>query len=435
MTQHNKNINKPPLGVSLVFYLLGNATLLPWNFLITAESYWQYKVRDVTLGDEWNSPNATLTSLQISFTPTLIIIANVCSTAFFIITSTLIWKISERVRIGWSLVVALLCMLLTTVLTLINSDSWQTLFFVITMVIVAFLNASIAVTLGSCCGLAGIFPDSCMTSWISGQALAGVLSSLARLVSLGVGGEAMDPAISGLIYFLLADAFLSVTIAGYMALRKTSYYVKVKEEVEKAADTQNTQNTHQQGSNRNRRDLRAYLAVLSKIWPMGTTQAITLAITISVFPAVVVYITSSLPDETRWTQVFYQPTITFLLFNVGDFMGREMSRLVKWPGPRGWLLHVLGVGRVVFVLLLLLCYGHNKTFPTLFYHDAYYIIINSLFSFTNGYIITLTYIYYTEFLDPCEYEMGGGIMVALSGIGVIIGSLVSPGLVKLWGPV
>ncbi|KAK4310420.1 hypothetical protein Pmani_018017 [Petrolisthes manimaculis] len=169
-----------------------------------------------------------------------------------------------------------------------------------------------------------MFPDSCMTSWISGQALAGVLSSLARIASLGVGGEEMDPALSGLIYFLLADAFLLVTIAGYAALRKS-------------------------------------------IWPMGTTQAVTLCITISVFPAVVVYITSSLP-ESRWTQVFFQPTITFLLFNFGDFVGREMSRLVK-------------------------------------------------------------------FLSPCEYEMGGGIMVALSGIGVIMGSLVSPALVKLWAPV
>lgn len=50
----------------------------------------------------------------------------------------------------------------------------------------------------------------------------------------------------------------------------------------------------------------------------------------------------------------------------------------------------------MFIVLLMLCYGHNKTFPILFHHDAYYIVINALFSFTNGYIITLTYIYYTE---------------------------------------
>lgn len=71
--------------------------------------------------------------------------------------------------------------------------------------------------LGSSCGLAGIFPDSCMTSWVSGQAWAGVLSSLARIVSLVLGEE---PEKSGLTYFLLADAFLIATLIGYTVLRK-----------------------------------------------------------------------------------------------------------------------------------------------------------------------------------------------------------------------
>ena len=54
-----------------------------------------------------------------------------------------------------------------------------------------------------------------------------------------------------------------------------------------------------------------------------------MVVTLSVFPAVQVYITSSM-EESTWTDVYFQPTVTFLLFNVFDMVGREAIRFVKW---------------------------------------------------------------------------------------------------------
>ena len=34
--------------VWLVFYMLGMTTLLPWNFFIAVNDYWNFKFRDVT---------------------------------------------------------------------------------------------------------------------------------------------------------------------------------------------------------------------------------------------------------------------------------------------------------------------------------------------------------------------------------------------------
>lgn len=62
---------------------------------------------------------------------------------------------------------------------------------------------------------------------------------------------------------------------------------------------------------------------------MGTTLGGTLFITLMVYPAVVVYVTSVYP-KSRWTEEFFQPTITFLLFNVGDTLGREITRWWRW---------------------------------------------------------------------------------------------------------
>ena len=46
-----ESLESPPRdrfnAVYLVFYLLGMGTLLPWNFFISVNSFWDYKFRDV----------------------------------------------------------------------------------------------------------------------------------------------------------------------------------------------------------------------------------------------------------------------------------------------------------------------------------------------------------------------------------------------------
>ena len=42
-------------AVYLVFYLLGMGTLLPWNFFISVNSFWDYKFRDVNATAYHNS--------------------------------------------------------------------------------------------------------------------------------------------------------------------------------------------------------------------------------------------------------------------------------------------------------------------------------------------------------------------------------------------
>lgn len=37
-------------------------------------------------------------------------------------------------------------------------------------------------------------------------------------------------------------------------------------------------------------------------------------------------------------------------------------------------------------------------------------------------------------LESDELEVGGAIMAAMTGVGMVLGSLLSPALVALWGP-
>ncbi|XP_042209343.1 equilibrative nucleoside transporter 1-like isoform X2 [Homarus americanus] len=408
-----------PLKVTVSFYMLGIVTLLPWNFFITADSYWQYKFRNVSLEDEWDDLDAGLTPLQVSFMPTLIIVSNIFATLFLVVNSFIVTRVSERVRLLGSLCVSFSAMLLTTIFTFTNTDAWQVNFYIITMVIVSLLNIFMAMIQGSSYGLAGMFPINCINSMNSGQAIAGVFCSLARILSLVVGDK---PLISGLVFFSIADVFLLASIADYIYLTKMEIYAKIKNKAENTESTQVAKS-----------DWETYLVVFKKVWLMGTTYAGTLFVTLMIYPAVMVYVTSYMP-ESQWTKVYFQPTITFLVFNLGDLLGRETPRWIPWPGPEGWSLHILGAARLIFVPLLMLCHGDNKTFPTVFNHDSYYIILITLFAFTNGHVGTLTLIYYPGLLKSEELEVGGAIMAAMLGVGMVVGSLLSPGFVALWGP-
>ncbi|XP_066972148.1 equilibrative nucleoside transporter 1-like isoform X2 [Macrobrachium rosenbergii] len=353
----------------------------------------------------------------------MVIISNVFCTVFLVVSSAIVNRVSEWMRHAGSLVISLAAMIIVTVMTFINTDSWQLGFFIVTMIIVALLNMAVAVVQASSYGLAGMFPESCMSGVLSGQAISGIFSSVAMIVSLLVGGSDV---ISALIFFLIADVTLVLTIAGYIYLTKTKYYVEVKSAVVKGEADKKHQRTI--GN-----DWESYRAVLKKVWLMGLTCGGTLLFTLMIYPAVLVYVTSTLPDS-RWTEDFFQPTITFLVFNIGDWLGREAPRLVKWPGPDGWGLHIVGAARVIFIPLLMLCHGDNKTFPTLFDNDGYYVALLFLFAFTNGYVMTLALIYYPGLVLEEETELAGTIMGAILGIEMVIGSLLSPAFVALWGP-
>ncbi|XP_068234828.1 equilibrative nucleoside transporter 1-like isoform X3 [Palaemon carinicauda] len=353
-----ENQTKAPFLVLVIFYAIGIASLLPWNFFITPDGYWQYKLRNVSLGDDWNAGKTNYTALQVTFTPTLVIVSNVFCTVFLIIASAIVNRVSEWTRHVGSLLVSLVAMIAVTVMTFINTDSWQVGFYTVTMIIVAFLNMAVAIVQASSYGLAGMFPESCMNGVVSGQAMSGVFSSLAMIISLLVGGSDV---ISAFIFFLVADVTLVLTIAGYIYLTKTNYYAEVKSAISKSE--------------------------------VDKTQ--------------------SRPIGNDWV---------------------SYSTVLKKPGPEGMCLHIAGAARVVFIPLLMLCHGDNKTFPTLFDNDGYYVALLFLFAFTNGYIMSLTLIYYPSLVLEEETELAGTIMGAFIGVEMVIGSLLSPAFVALWGP-
>ena len=76
--------------VYFLFYFMSIGTLLPWNFFITVNGYWMYKLRTVSVNNTDN-----VNQLQVRFTSDLSLAAQIPNVAFL----TLNGLVGHRMKI------------------------------------------------------------------------------------------------------------------------------------------------------------------------------------------------------------------------------------------------------------------------------------------------------------------------------------------------
>ncbi|XP_045113466.1 equilibrative nucleoside transporter 1-like isoform X2 [Portunus trituberculatus] len=393
--------------VYFCFLLLGLGTLLPWNFFITAQSYWDFKLENKT-------GNGTRTHLQDLYTPLQVCLSQIPNFIFLFINALFSHKIPQRIRLLVSLTLMILLFCITTVFTQVNTNEWQVGFFTLTMIIIILINSAGAVFQGGLFGVAGMFPEKYMTAVVSGQALGGVFASGARIVSLSVGAKDEN---SAFIYFMIAVIVMIFTLIAYLFMSKTDFYKHYTNchKAEKGSD--DAPQTERTFSNQ--------VQIFKEIWPLGVSVWGVFAVTLGAFPALCVKIISTSEDEI-WSKVYFQPVVTFLLFNIGDYIGRQVAGFVMWPRRGSWILYVMVALRVVFIPLFLLCnHNPNSSIPTLFAHDSWYILFMLLFSLSNGYCSSLSMMYGPKIVTEDKAEVASSMMAAMLGLGLLTGGLSS----------
>ncbi|XP_045583120.2 equilibrative nucleoside transporter 1 isoform X2 [Procambarus clarkii] len=418
------DLNKPKSPVDVVvkvshkqggvvyacFLLLGLGTLLPWNFFITAQTYWDFKFRNTSLGNETAIEQ---TELQRLYTPMQVCFSQIPNFVFLFINALFSHKIPQRLRLLVSLTLMIILFSLTTILTQINTDDWQWGFFILTIIIIIIINSSGAIFQGGLFGVAGMFPEKYITAVVAGQALGGVFASGARIVSLSVGARDENAAF---IYFMIAVGVMILTLAAYLYMSKTEFYKHYtncqEPEKEKSGPPAG-------------RSISEQIETFKEIWPVGLSVSGVFAVTLGAFPALCVKIISHSDDE-MWAKVYFQPVVTFLLFNVGDYVGRQGAGFLMWPQRGSKILYVMVFLRIVFIPLFLLC-NHNPSsiIPTVFGHDAWYVVFMLLFSLSNGYCSSLCMMYGPKMVSEDKAEVASSMMAAMLGLGLLTGGLSS----------
>ncbi|VVC91582.1 unnamed protein product, partial [Leptidea sinapis] len=258
--------------VYFLFYLFGVTSLVPWNFLITANDYWMYKFRDV------EPHNLTVyvrkTQFQAEFTSYLNVATAIPNLIFLILNSLLLG----------SLIIVTLCFVVTTSFVMVDTDDWQGTFFIITMFTVVVMTAASAVFIAGLMGISSKLPQKYMTAVISGQSLGGIIAAVAQIISLAF---KISPQHSALIYFCIADFMVIASLVSYVFLYKIDFF------------TFHILRGSGMAANRHRE---AYLTIIvKKIWVYAFSIFAIFGISMCVYPAVTVLVESHpVTSGTDW---------------------------------------------------------------------------------------------------------------------------------------
>jgi hypothetical protein len=161
--------------------------------------------------------------------------------------------------------------------------------------------------------------------------------------------------------------------------------------------------------------------------------------TFSVFPAALSKIKSV--DHTNehqnkeWPDHLFVPIMTFLLFFVGETIGRMISSKVHRPHlsyPR--CLFIICLLRFIFIPLFAFCnFPITKNHLYAFKHDAVYGVIVFIFAASHGYCNSLNLMYAPRRVQAELSGTVGALMMMAVASGTFVGSLLSYGVFALFG--
>jgi len=447
--------------VYVIFYWLGIGTLLPWNMFITVVAYWDYKLRtvdiitdgdialemmegsgpvdvgdtDTTMAPETGGYNPN--DLQKAWGGYLAVASMVPNVTFLILNGLFGHKFKTQPRLIISLVFVILMFTFTSIMVQIDSDTWQHTFLMVTLASVVFININAAIFQGGILGIAGKFPPAYMGAVFSGQAVGGIFASGTNVVVLALGAT---PVQSAFFCFILSVVFLFSALIAYGVVTRTEFYQhylgeETSSDAEKKPEDSKLLDNGASGPsvpikvNPGR--------VLLQISPYAAAVTICFLVTLGCFPAITLQVQSTLPKDSAWSTTFYVPVACFLLFNVGDYLGRFLAGLIQWPKPGkvgSFITLFLSIARFVFIPLFLFCNirpaDRGLTFVA-FESDIVYIIIMLLFSASNGYIGSICMICGPQVVRSEEAQTAASLMVALLGLGLGTGAFLSNFFVKL----
>ncbi|XP_035939819.2 equilibrative nucleoside transporter 3 isoform X1 [Halichoerus grypus] len=476
-------------GTYIIFFSLGIGGLLPWNFFITAKEYWVFKLRNCSnpaSGEEpvgsdilvpgapsspWHSlapggviPVSASVHMALSRPPSacpllllrtlvlafgaypdpnyfesyLTVASTISSVLCLMANFLLVNRVPVRVRVLASLTVMLAVFLVMTVLVKVDTSSWTSGFFAVTIICMAILSGTSTIFNSSVFGMTGSFPMRNSQALISGGAMGGTISAVALLVDLAASSDVTD---STLAFFLTADVFLGLCVGLYLLLPRLEYarfYLRpawpahVFSGEDQAPQDSPSAPLAAPGSHDP--SIPPLRPILKRTAGLGFCVVYLFFITSLVFPAISTNIESlDKGSGSPWTTKFFVPLTTFLLFNFADLCGRQVTAWIQVPGPRSKVLPGLVLLRTCLLPLFMFCNYQPRVrlHTVLFRSDLYPVLFTSLLGLSNGYLSTLALMYGPKIVPRELAEATGVVMSFYVCLGLVLGSACSALLVHL----
>lgn len=382
------------VSVFLMFVVFGIASLTPWNMFITATAYFESKFAGSSPDIEKNFPNYFQTGA---------ICADVV-VSFLTVPLVRYIKMPRLIYLANSVMLA--TFVLTALLAKVDSTQWSSKFFILTEVSFCTMCGGGAMYISTMWAITSSLDPLYIDAFLIGMTLAGIIASLLNILTLSIPG--VDFVGAGFWYFVSAGVILLLAMVLF-----TQFHCQHYQEDYRSVDTESPSGKVASSTCQLNR----------RILPQGYSCFCVLYITFLMFPAVLSNLVSGSGDsQSAWTTKYYKPVSLFLIFNLGDLVGRVSARVVQFPGAR--LIPWYTTARAVFVLLMVMCNLLPRDIPVWFKHDAIPTTLVFFFALTSGQVLTLCLRYAARLgTDKAEKATIGTIMAVYGAIGRILGSL------------
>ncbi|KAF8334989.1 nucleoside transporter-domain-containing protein [Cantharellus anzutake] len=384
-----------------IFFALGICVLLPWNVMINEMTYFVSKLEHSAYQDAF--PSYLSASMSLANFAFMI-------HATFYATST-----PSRIRINRSILIVIAMLVVLTISPLFPFSGG--LFFSIIILNGVIQSAAGSYFQTAVVGIAALFGSSALQSHFSGQAASGVVVSAIQFVSVLVSAKneskdiaslALPPSqsFSASLFFGVTTLCMAMALVAHSALQQTPSYHAVVLTFEQSKGTIVEVVGREEVPEENQpfisQDVQVHISSTVKVSDMAWTNAVynvavayVFIVTLSVFPPITSSI-YSVNQGTGWvlTQPALFVSLHFLIFNVGDWLGRHLCtypQLLVWSPQK---LAILSFCRTIFIPIFLVCNVNGVSSPAslgtvIINSDILFLIIVLMFGTSNGYLASM----------------------------------------------
>ena len=447
--------------VWIIFCLLGMGCLLPLNIFISVSDYWMYKFRDVT--DD--TTNGELTQLQKKWNSYNSIASMVPRVPFLLINAAFGHRFRTYPRLFIATVVVIVMLILADVLSAMNTDNFQDVFFYTMIVSIVVTSSGVSVFRGALFGLAATFPPAYMNAFLQGQGLGGIFAATINVFIILLGDEPED---SAFFCFLITIMFILMTGFSFLIILTLNKFFRYydlslspvacededvlirddnKEDSNEASSTHDisghgtsdadpdaidNDGCHASSSSMN--DISTVLQVTwtTKMW-IGAVF-FNFVVTLAVYPAITSLIKSTNAGSGNpWNDIYFTPVECILLYNVCYYVGCITAILCPFPTHEtrggGYIILSVSLVRVIFIPFFIFCNAspNNRVMSSVLIHsDAVYGVGMVLFAWSGSHFGTLCMMFGPKLLpDPQQQSIAASVMIAWLVMGLSVGAMLS----------
>ncbi|KAG0647540.1 Nucleoside transporter FUN26 [Hyphodiscus hymeniophilus] len=402
-----------------IFVLLGVAMLWAWNMFLAAAPYFQTRFQD---------NDNILAHFQSAITS----VGCVTNLGSMLLLSNLQAKANYPKRILASLIVNIIVFVLLAI-----STSWfrgVTSVGYLTFTLIMVFTTSVAT--GLCQNGAFAFASSFgreeyIQAIMTGQAIAGVLPSVAQIASVlavpepdhwasgdaELAMEKSENTTSAFIYFLTATGISSLTLLAVIPLIRKHERILESQMMASLTSVEEAEQSH--------RKVVSMWQLYKKLYFSAAGVFVCFAVTMF-FPVFTQKVVSVVPPDQapRLLQPSAFIPLGFLVWNLGDLIGRLTALLPFYVRPRPFVALIFAFCRVGFIPLYLLC--NIEDHGAIISSDVFYLgVVQFLFGASNGWLSSSCMMGANDYVEDTEREATGGFMATNLVAGLTTGSLLS----------